>query len=235
MPNLQRRKETREARNGRYRRAMFITDYIQAKHKEIYTEAEQAFDTLQQKNPHKKDLRKTVDFLRLTTPFRSRCEYYNRNKGLKKKQLRNDNMVLNIQLMRTAENLHTLPEPRTQPPSPPSPIIPDHMYESLLQDLRNDPAVATFFNNMDTEENHQITQDNDDTPSQGILNDTGESQDNNDTPLPDLSSILNDPDIASILNDTEENHQLIQGNEDLWDAHTNEMTPLERELMELGY
>ena len=86
------------------RRARFITDYVKAKHKDIYTEALQLYNDIRGKNPTKKDPRKTIEFLRITTAYTSYTDYYKRGRRSSDSspntlQIRNDNMLLNVELM----------------------------------------------------------------------------------------------------------------------------------------
>ena len=125
MNKLERRKITRRARELANRRAKFIETYIRAKHVKVYEEADRVYKNIEKNNKGKKDLRKTSEFLLLTTKYKNIRQYYDRpNRTTATKQYPDnmvlskqyqDTMVLNIPLM----NLST-------PQDPPQPLpIPD--------------------------------------------------------------------------------------------------------------
>ena len=126
MNKLERRKMTRVAREAASRRAKFIEAYIKAKHVNVYEEADRVYKNIGKNNTGKKDLRKTSEFLLLTTKYKNIRQYYERpNRNAATKQYP-DNMILNIQLMDMCTSQHTsqsqsnpdMPE-TTKPTSPP--------------------------------------------------------------------------------------------------------------------
>ena len=101
---LKKRRKVWANRMDETRHARFITEYVKAKYNDIYTEALQLYNDIKEKNPTKKDPRKTLEFLRITTPYTSYTEYYKRQKGSSNSspntlQISNDNMLLNVELM----------------------------------------------------------------------------------------------------------------------------------------
>ena len=190
-------------------------------------EADQTYKYIQRENPQKKDMRKTNEFMRITTPYKTLRAYYERT-GRKKagsNQQHEDNMVLNIELIPFQGTQHETPPPETQheapppetqheapppetqhdppPPEtqhdPPPPeiqhetqqlLLPDHLFEELLQEIRKDPDLSNIFNDMD----------NLDVECQQVSNTEGEG-----------------------------------GDDDMWDVFNicNEPTPLELELVHL--
>ena len=87
----------RRVENNRYK---FISRYIETFHGQIYREAEQSYGIIRQKNPHTKDITKTVEFLLMVTPNKEIPRYYTTKRN--KKTLSKDSgktIQLNIPLM----------------------------------------------------------------------------------------------------------------------------------------
>ena len=121
---LKRRKELRTKRDVEGRHARFIAEYVRIKHAGVYREANCCYNTIREKNPDKKDARKTDEFTRLTTQYQSRRAYYLRHRyGQPPSQRYNDNLQLNIELMdvgiQTPPETQTETPPETQPETPP--------------------------------------------------------------------------------------------------------------------
>ena len=166
MNKLNKRKKTRTEREKANRQARFIEDYIKARHTDVYAQADKAYKDIQSNNKSKKDLRKTDEFIRLTTQYKNLRQYYERpNKTGTKQHTDNtatkqytDNMVLNIQLMDEGTWQDPPPPQRllipdvaeTKDPTPPAllPPIPDAMFQQLLDEIRNDPELDLIFNDM---------------------------------------------------------------------------------------
>ena len=266
MDKLQKRRKVRSVYTDKNRHARFISEYVKARHNHIYMEADQIFRDIRERNPRKKDIRKTEEFLKITTQYTSYAQFYNRRKTTPKNPENKDNMVrniapknpkimdnmqLNITLMPCGETstknqdeipppaipeletpqlvipeLETqdetpqlvIPELETQDETPqlvipeletqdetPQLVIPEHVYEDLLQELRNDPDLYKIFNDMDIPDNEN--QQTDTTVDNDEMD--NESQ-QTDTTL---------------------------SNDDMWDVFNifNEQTPLERELLRLGF
>ena len=96
MDKLQRRRKVRSAYTDKNRHARFISEYVKARHNHIYMEADQIFRDIREKNPQKKDMCKTEEFLKITTQYTSYAHYYNRRRTTLKKPGNKDNMVCNI-------------------------------------------------------------------------------------------------------------------------------------------
>ena len=273
MDKLQRRRKVRAEYTDKNRHARFISEYVKARHNHVYMEADQFFRDIRERNPHKKDMCKTEEFLKITTQYTSYAHFYKRRKTTPKKpenkdnMVRNiapkkpknmDNMLLNITLMSCEETstknqdetpLPAIPELETQDEIPPPAIpeletqdeipppaipeletqdetpqlvipeletqdetpqlvIPEHVYKELLQELRNDPDLYRIFNDMDIPDNENQQTDT--------------TVDNDDMNIPDNESQQTDTTVS---------------NDDMWDVFNifNEQTPLERELLRLGF
>ena len=169
-------------------------------------EAEQAYLTMKEKNPARKDMTKTVDFLKMTTPYTSYPVYYYSKRKETQKTSRNKrdtppknktrntyDMVLNIPLI-SGQEIATRND-ETHPPD--SHEIP----------TRNDETQPP--------DSHEITTRNDET--QPLVMSGTECEDL-------LREINQDPDLYRIFNDMD-----IPDIDDMLD------TPLERELNQLGF
>ena len=226
MDRLLTRRNAQVARNRNNTHARFISQYVKAKHNHIYMEADQFFKDIQERNPGKKDPSKTDEFVKFTTPYSSRYQYYNRTKSLpaKRKRQHNDNMALNIQLMTLdgiAGTQHEsppldIPEPPARHESPPLDIPePPARHESPPLDIPEPPA------------RHE-------SPSLDIPEHVYEEL---------LQEIRKDPDLHAIFNDMDiQTDEYLQtsstgDNDDMWDVFNicNETTPLESELLRLGF
>ena len=258
MDKLQKRRELNMRRTMENRRYKFIAEYIKAKHHDIYTEADQVYQTVKDKNPSRKDMTKTVDFLKITTPYTSfPVYYYSRRKSAQKnkgntppRQSRNTlNMVLNIPLLSSLETPTRNDE--TQPPTIPDQqlVIPEQQPDIPEQQLvipEQQPDIP--------DQQLVIPEQQPDIPDQQLV--IPEQQP--DIPdqqlaIPDsvyediLRELRRDPDLYRIFNhmDIPDNQETIiqdnddmnkQCNDDMWDTfNVSEITPLERELMEQGF
>ena len=218
MSNLQRRRELRVKRTEENNHARFISRYIKAKHHDIYTEADQAYWSVREKNPARKDMTKTVDFLKMTTPYTSYpVFYYSRRKETRKnkdntppKKTKNTyDIVLNIPLI-SAQEIPTRND-ETQPPD---------IHEMPTRDDETQPPDI-----------HEMPTRNDETQPPDIHEmpqPLGIPKQQLDIPGPvyeDLLQEINqDPDLYRIFNDMD-----IPDIDDMLD------TPLERELNQLGF
>ena len=288
----------------RNRHSRFISEYVKARHNDIYMEADQIFRDIQEKNPHKKDMCKTEEFLKITAQYTSYAHYYNRRKTTSKKPgnkdnmvcniapkkpKNEDNMVLNIQLISSEEtstkNKDEIPPPaiileqetqdeipppailelETQDEIPPPAIpeletpqlpIPDHVYEDLLRELRNDPDLYRIFNDIDIldnenqqadttvdnddmdNENQQAdtTVDNDDMDNESQQADTTVDNDDMDNESQQADTTVDNDDMDISDNESQQAGTTVS-NDDMWDVFNiiNEQTPLECELLRLGF
>ena len=243
MANL-RRKETRAKRMGQVRKARFISDYVMSKYNDIYTEAEQIFNFLSEKNPKKKDVRKTEEFLRMTTEYHSYNEYYSRLKCTtrncttpKTTPTNENNMVLNITLMsreETSRKQHEIPSvdlPQAEIPPvdlPQAEIPPVDLPQAEIPPVDLPQAEIPPV----------------DLPQAEIPNDMYEGL---------IEELRNDPDLKRIFDDDfpyvetrqeevethleEADNETQHSNDDMWDAFdiSNQQTPLELELSRLGF
>ena len=80
MDISERKRFTRKNLSLRIRKDRFISTYIEAKHPQEYNEAKRHYDQLHSAYPKKRDLTKTCEFLYLTTGISSFSEYYNKKR-----------------------------------------------------------------------------------------------------------------------------------------------------------
>ena len=205
MERTQQKKNARKNLRKKDRHDRFISAYVKAKHPQIYMEAEEFYEQIDKHNPGKRDLCKTVEFLQITTRFKTFTEYYKRKKsGLnsKRKNQPVDNMVLNIPLLKhkkVTEEVNASEPNGSEPNASEPPLaIPDHLYQDLLQEIRNDPDLYAILNDMD---------------------------------IPEVENI------AEFVNIPEDENQQLWTDQDLCDilSSVDEQTPLEKELLTLGY
>ena len=218
MNKLERRKIARTARNNANRRARFIESYIKARHADVYEEVDKTYKDIEKNNKGKKDLRKTTEFLLLTTKYKSLRQYYDRPNRTATKQY-TDNMVLTIPLMDSSTRQEP-PRPllipdvaeTTDPTSPPQPLLVPDVAETT------GPAPSIPFPPIP-----DVAETTDLTSSVPL------------PPIPDamfqqlLSEIRNDPELDLIFND------MALGEDDITDLSgvnfdLELQTPLEAEL-----
>ena len=101
MESKQRKNTTRRLLTLTSKHDRFISAYLKAKYPEVYGEADEFFTQLNKLYPDKRDLRKTIEFLRITAGIKNLNEYYYRNKISKRLEKNHtaDNMVLEIPLL----------------------------------------------------------------------------------------------------------------------------------------
>ena len=106
----------REAMRNRERlEYKFIVEYLSSQHKDIYAEAYNFYQDVKEKNPHIRDLTKTIEFVGKTKPYETIPRYYYRRRSkstttsVKQNEL---TMVLNIPLATTTT---TAPSPQPAP------------------------------------------------------------------------------------------------------------------------
>ena len=233
MDKLHRRRVTAAKRTSENNRNKFIVKYVEAIHGDIHEEAQQLYGEIKNKNPGRKDLTKTVEFMQKVTPFRSIPVYYYTRQKESKPARKNTKgtssttqMVLNIPLMEFTEMPATVmatsttndvemspsqpgdeqeedrempqPQPGDEQEDQPSHLdMPYHIYEEVLQEIRQDPELFQIFNDFN---------------------------------VPDHDGENNDDMWVNVLDHDGEN------NDDMWDSFViDEQTPLERELSRIGY
>ena len=157
MDNKLRKKVTRKNLSIKTRHDRLISEYVKVKYPEAYMEAEEYYVRLNQIYPNKRDLCKTIEFLRITTEFKTLNDFYHRNKPskVKRKKQTVDNMLLEIPLL----NHNTLTSNRTEEVNVhvnESPLVlPDSLYEDLVREIRSDPDMYSIFNDMNISQEHQ--------------------------------------------------------------------------------
>ena len=212
---LTRRKQLRTERDQERRRAMFIAEYVKAKHTDVYIEASRCYNTIRGRNPDKKDARKTDDFTRLTTHYRSRRAYYHRHRHVQppNRQQYHDNLRLNIELIHVETETRT-----TQPETQPEETQPETQPEETQPETQPEETQPET----QPEETQPETQSEETQPETQFI-------------LPDhvfaglLDEIRNDPDLNLIFNRWQ---QPPEGEDNNIDCGP---TPLELELTQLGF
>ena len=231
MDKIQKRRLRDANRTVENNRNKFIVKYIEGIHGDVYVEAQECYEETKRKNPGRKDLTKTVDFMNVVMPYKEiPLYYYTRQKKQKSRQRSTSTttMVLNIPLI-----------PNTEIPSTTTPQPGDDHTETSVQEDQEIPSTTTPQPGDDHTETS--VQEDQEIPSTTTL------------PIPDhvyqglLNEIMQDPDLYQIFNDFNPNpldtgiqenvevlHEDNDSNTDMWDAFQDQ-TPLERELMEQGY
>ena len=149
----------------------FINDYVKNLHHNIYKDAENLYNTIRQKYPDGvKDLTKTVEYMEVVTPGKTVPRYYMSRKTTE--TTTEMEMVLRIPLIQhDGKNTKTqdvaFPQDVASPPptasfpqdvaSPPPtasfpqdvalPVLPEKVYQDLLQELQKDSDLMEILNN----------------------------------------------------------------------------------------
>ena len=213
MDRLQKRRDSDAKRTTERNKAKFISMYTQAVYGDIYQEAQQLYETIKQKNPGTKDLTKTIDFIQNVTPERTVPRYYF-TRGSKQQKLHKNNtrMVLNIPLMETTQVSKVMSTMTTT--------------GDALED-RDMVASAPG----DGQEEMSASQ-------------PAPEQEDTHLDIPDrvyeelLQELRQDPDLYSIFNNfnPQDHYTENQQSDDMSDAFvTDEISPIEIELSQLGY
>ena len=148
MDRLQQKRHARKLLVQSKRKDKLISGYIKSKHPEIYAEAIECYETLNALYPKKRDLCKTVEYLRMTTGAVNYNQYYYHRK-VEKNQLEKavettPEMELRIPLL-THETLQaqaTLDIPGAA---------------DVITEVNQDQALRAVFNEMTTTETTQTT------------------------------------------------------------------------------
>ena len=125
-----------------------ITQYVKAKHPELYREAEQIYQMLEEKYPLKRDLTKTSEFLTHTTEYSTFQDLYRDRYKKKKANLKEatvsvtQEMRLEIPLMTTHD---TNKRPSRQEDDDKQLCVPQDTYNILLEELRKDSELHKIF------------------------------------------------------------------------------------------
>ena len=224
MDKNQRKNRRRRQLTQTHQRALFIAEYTQTLHPDIYNKADQMYEELKELHPDKRDIRKTPQFLSLTTGTKSLNSYYYKKKMLKKTRFEKlDTMVLEIPL--TSINNPDETNPSTLELT--SINNPDETNPSTLElTTINNPDET----NASTLELTSINNPDETNPSTGELTTSDIMPDHIYKHL--LSELTKDPDLTKILNDFEslEEDDIIVDYQNI-----DEPTPLEWELHNLGY
>ena len=103
---MQRKNFWRREETARVRESRIITGYVKYKYPEVFSEAKEFYDELNELYPNKKDLRRTNEFewLKTGTGTKQRKFYERKRKDQKKKKDVTDNMVLRIPLLNQQES-----------------------------------------------------------------------------------------------------------------------------------
>ena len=198
----------------------------------IYAEVQQLYEEIKQKNPGRKDLTKTVEFMQTVEPHKMIPSYYyikrmeqaepcrnsppKRTNSTPKKKNSTPRMVLNIPLMVTTK-ISTTAMMNTEIPS------------------------TTTTRDLEMAASPPILDQEDPTPQLEIPDHICEDLIQELRQDPELYRIFNDfntsdHDDIDIQENVEIQYNDDEGNDDMWDSFTlQEQTPLELELSQLGY
>ena len=242
MERTERKKVTRRNLSKKIRHDRFISGYVEVKYPQAYREADNHYNQLNTKYPNKRDLCKTIEYIQLTTGIKTYSEYYHHNRpGYKrknqeveetnKKQVQDsivDNMVLEIPLMNTSEKIPSINTSESmaniQLEEANELSLDILQYEEIIQELRNDPDLYNICNDLSTY-GDDIVDMSGVEKLEVTVEHTGESFLN----IPDkvyediIQELTNDPDLSMIFDDIDV------------DIEYQEQTPLEKELVDLGY
>ena len=127
---------------------------MKAKHPDLYQEAEQLYEQLNERYPEKRDLTKTLEFLNYTTQYFTFTDLY-RDRYKKKKATPKEKvtpetqtsteMVLEIPLMSSDDANKTTSR---QEDDDQAICIPEDTYNMLVDELTRDPQLYNVFNDM---------------------------------------------------------------------------------------
>ena len=250
--NIRRRKLTES-----YHRTQFIASYTEALHPDIHNKAAKMYEELKELYPGKRDVRKTPQYLTLTTGTKSLNAYYYRKKMSKKaRQETGDNMVLTIPLEKyTRQSQRNNPDETSDSTLELTTINSDPTSDSTLEltTINSDPTsdstleLTTINSDPTSDSTLELTTINSDptSPSTVVLTSTNPNESNSPAGeltsgiIPDhiynnlLAELTKDPDLADIFNDFDDilkEDDIINNYQDI-----DEPTPLEWELHNMGY
>ena len=233
-------------------RNKFIAKYVEGMHGDIYVEAQELYEDVKRKNPGRKDLTKTIEFMNAVTPHRPIPAYYfvkQRKRSQKTRETTRSTstttmprMVLNIPLMPLVSTSSDVGE---QPPSPP--------HISTSSDVEEQPPSPHISTSSDVGEqppspphistSSDVGEQPPSPPHISTSSDVGEQTPQLEIPSGVYTQLLEDlrkdPDLWQILNDFntdigEIGYDHDDTRNDMWDSFENQ-TPLERELELQGY
>ena len=199
--------------------------YTQAVYGDIYQEAHQLYETIKQKNPTTKDLTKTIDFMQDVTPERTIPRYYyKRGSNPQNLHKNNTHMVLNIPLMETTR----ISKAMTRVTS-----TDDALEERGMLASQSAPEQEEMSASQPAPEQEEMV------ASQPAPEQEDTHLDISDHVYEDLlRELRQDPDLYSIFNNfnPQDHHTESHQSDDMWDAFvTDEISPIEIELSQLGY
>ena len=242
MGSKERKNTTRRLLTLTSKHDRFISTYLKAKHPDVYSEADELYTELNKLYPDKRDLRKTIEFLHITSGIKNINEYYYRNRVSKKTEKNHitDNMLLEIPLL----NQNTLTNNQNESPM----VIP----QEINVHTDESPTVIPQEINVHTDESpmvipQEINVHTDESPTV-IPQEINVHTDESPMVIPDkiyedlLRELRKDPDLHAIFNDfdlSEEDQAIPETVPELENIddilNIDEQTPLEWELYTLGY
>ena len=209
METTDRKNRWRRVEASRVREQRIITGYVELKYPDVYKEAANFYNLLNEKYPFKKDLRKTNEYewLKAEIPGEITKKYYKRRKpypSIKQKvsvEINNpiDNMQLIIPLI---EPPTTSTVQQVEPPPAES----------------NDKVAESQREQADKGETSEIIQDTIIEDTEIIIGPTLNDEIPNDMIEEIINGLRQDPDLNSIF-------------DDMVDIEIDEVSPLEKELM----
>ena len=227
MGSKERKNTTRRLLTLTSKHDRFISTYLKAKHPDVYSEADGLYTELNKLYPDKRDLRKTIEFLHITSGIKNINEYYYRNRVSKKTEKNHitDNMLLEIPLL----NQNSLTNNQNESPT----VIP----QEINVHTDESPTVIPQEINVHTDESPMV-----------IPQEINVHTDESPMVIPDkiyedlLLELRKDPDLHAIFNDfdlSEEDQAIPETVPELENIddilNIDEQTPLEWELYTLGY
>ena len=237
-----RKKITRQNLSAKSRQDRFISGYVQIKHSQVYDEAMAYYNELDQRYPGKRDLCKTIEYLRMTG-VKSYVEYYKkrtysgtkREKQSEEKTKIRDNMVLEIPLQKHPNK--ALVKHQEGYDNDLESILTTPNYQEIMQAITNDPVLFSFYNDqtanniVDMSEIPQIEATIEIPQIEATIENTGEHMGENSFPdIPDhvyneiVEELSKDTDLATIFDDM-----------DVDIDYELQQTELEKELISLGF
>ena len=224
-------------------RDKFIAKYIEGLHGDIYVEAQELYEEARRKNPLRKDLTKTIEFMNAVMPDKPVPAYYyvrpekQSRKPRKTTATLTSDMVLNIPLIPMTSN--TLPPVLTSSDVEIPPVSATSDPEIAPVSTTSDVEIPPVSSTSDVEIAPVLTTSDVEIPPVLTTSDVEIAQPQLEIPSSAYTQLLQelaqDPELSQIFNDIgETGDNLDEGINDTWDSYQDQ-TPLERELSRIGY
>ena len=223
MEKNQRKNSIRRLLTATDKHDRFISTYVKNKHPDIYDQAQQVYTDLNQIYPWKRDLRKTIEFQRITQGGTNIYQQYYTDKHLKKTQEKSytDKMLLEIPLLNCKQTSMDTPQESSD------------LHADETSTVTRQPVIPQESSDLHADETSTVTrqpvipQESSDLHADEALSIP------NNTLEDVISELRRDPDLKAIFSDFD-----ISDEDDLMQEiihYSDEETPLEWELHNLGY